>query len=383
MSKPKHTNILLLIVLLFAGQSVCAQVLPEDRFDMLYHSYDGDDVEITGPSILFRKKATKDISLYANYYVDNITSASIDVRSYASKYDEERTEVSLGGDMLVGETILSAGFTDSDENDFQAQTAYFGVSQEIFGGLTTVNMGYSRGWDDVSEMVGGSAVDVGEIDRRAYRVGISQVLTKNLIMSLNYEARTDEGFLNNPYRNYRYEDGTAAGFSWAKEEYPDTRTSSAFSIGGRYFVEERQSSAVYGNARYFDDSWGISAFDVTAGYTLSTMDRWIFDISYRYYDQSKADFYSDLFPFFDSQNFKGRDKELSTMSNETIRAAVTYDLKTSGSGLVARGTINFDLSYIQFDYSDFRDATEGGIAGEESEFDFGAVVGQVYLSFWF
>jgi hypothetical protein len=382
MNKAMRTNILLLVVLLFAGQSVHAQVLPEDRFDALYHSYDGDDVEITGPSILFRKKATKDISLYANYYVDNITSASIDVRSYASKYDEERTEVTVGGDMLVGESILSAGFTDSDENDFQAQTAYFGVSQEIFGGLTTLNMGYSRGWDDVSEIVSDSTVDVGEVDRRAYRVGISQVMTKNLIMSLNYEARTDEGFLNNPYRNYRYEDGTG-GFAWAKEEYPDTRSSSALSVGGRYFVEERQSSSVYGNARYYDDTWGISAYDVTAGYTLSTFDRWIFDISYRYYDQTKADFYSDLFPFANSQNFLGRDKELSTFSDQTIRAAVTYDLKTSGSGFVSRGTVNFDLSYIQFDYSDFRDVPAGGATGDEPLFDFGAVVGQVYLSFWF
>ena len=382
MNKAMHTNTLLLLVLLFAGQSVCAQVLPEDRFDVLYHSYDGDDVEITGPSIMFRKKATKDISLYANYYVDNITSASIDVRSYASKYDEERTEVSVGGDMLVGETILSAGFTDSDENDFEAQTAYFGVSQEIFGGLTTVNMGYSRGWDDVSKIDGSSTVDVGEIDRRAYRVGISQVVTKNLIMSLNYEARTDEGFLNNPYRNYRYEDGFG-GFDWAEEVYPDTRTSSALSIGGRFFVEERQSSAMYGNARYYDDTWGISAFDVTAGYTLATIDRWIFDISYRYYDQSKADFYSDLFPFINSQNFLGRDKELSTFSNQTIRGAVSYDLKTSSYDFISRGTINFDLSYIHFDYDDFRDVPAGGATGDEPLFDFGAVVAQLYLSFWF
>jgi hypothetical protein len=382
MSKPKHTNILLLIVLLLAGQSVCAQVLPEDRFDVLYHSYDGDDVEITGPSILLRKKATKDISLYANYYVDNITSASIDVRSYASKYDEERTEVSVGGDMLFGEAILSGGYTDSDENDFQAQTAYFGVSQEIFGGLTTVNMGYSRGWDDVSEMVSGSAVDVGEADRRAYRVGVSQVMTKNLIMSFEYEGRTDEGFLRNPYRNFRYELG-GGGFDWAKEKYPNTRSSSAFSVGGRYFVEERQSSSVYGNARFYDDTWGITGFNVMGGYTISTRDRWLFDVSYRYYDQSKADFYSDLFPNANAQNFMGRDKELSTFSNHTIRGAVTYDLKTSAYDFVSRGTINFDLSYIYFDYSDFRDVPAGGATGEEPLFDFGAVVGQVYLSFWF
>ena len=63
------------------GQAAVAQVLPEDRADALYHSFDGGGVKITGPSILLRKKVTKDFSAYANYYVDSISSASIDVLS--------------------------------------------------------------------------------------------------------------------------------------------------------------------------------------------------------------------------------------------------------------------------------------------------------------
>ena len=119
------------------------------------------------------------------------------------------------------------------------------------------------------------------------------------------------------------------------------------------------------------------------GYTISTRDRWLFDFSYRYYDQSKADFYSDLFPFQDSQNFMGRDKELSTFSNHTFRAGVTYDLDASAYDLISRGTINFDLSYIYFDYDDFRDEPSTDVLEDEPLFDFGAVVAQVFVSFWF
>ena len=179
-----------------------AQVLPEDRADVLYHSFDGDQIQITGPSILLRKKLTKDFSAYANLYIDSISSASIDVRSYASPYEEKRTEVSLGGDYLLGETILSGGITSSDENDFEARSAYFGISQDIFGGLTTVRLGFARGWDKIGQVTDPSFEE--EADRRSYRLGLSQVVTKNFIMTFDFEGITDEGFLNNPYRNVKY-----------------------------------------------------------------------------------------------------------------------------------------------------------------------------------
>lgn len=371
----------MLVFLLIAGQVAIGQVLPEDRFDILYHSYDGDEVKITGPSILFRKQVTRDISAFANYYVDNISSASIDVRSYASPYSEKRTEISVGGDMLVGETILSAGFTDSDEPDFEAQTAYFGVRQEIFGGMTTIRMGYSRGWDEVGNVEDPSFGE--DIDRRSYRLGVSQVMTKNLIMNFDFEGMTDEGYLNNPYRQVRYAAAVPEGFLWQGEIYPETRTSTAFAVGGRYFVEQRQRSAIYGNVRIFNDTWGIDAFNILGGYTMATIDHWLFDMSYRYYSQSGADFYSDLFPFANAQNFLGRDKEISTYKNHTFRLGVTYDMPVMNINILTRGTVNFDLSYIYFDYDDFRNVPAGGPVGEEPLFDFGATVGQLYVSFWF
>jgi len=370
----------LLLLACCAAAAVNAQVLPEDRADALYHSYDGGGIEITGPSILVRKKLTQDFSAYANYYVDSISSASIDVLSYASPYDEDRTEVSLGGDYLLDETILSAGYTDSDENDFQAKTAWFGVSQDIFGGLTTISLGYARGWDTVEQVTDPSFSE--DVDRRSYRVGIGQVLTKNLVLNLDFEAITDEGFLNNPYRQVRYLDASSPdGYLWQPEVYPNTRTSNAFSIGARYFV--RTGSAVYGNARVFNDTWGVDAWDTQLGYVYSTPQDWLFDVSFRYYSQTAADFYSDLFAFANAQNFLARDKELSTFTDYSVRFSATYALPVADWGFVERGSASVVYDYFYFDYDDFRNVLDGGAPGTEPLYNFSADVIQLYVSFWF
>ena len=281
-----------LVALQLFSAAAVGHVLPEDRFDVLYHSYDGDNVEITGPSILLRKQVTDNFSGYANLYIDSISSASIDVLSYASPYSEQRNEISVGGDYLLGDTILRAGFSNSDEPDFKAQTAYFGVTQDLFGGLTTVRLGFARGWDEVGKVNDPDFKE--DVDRRSYRLGLTQVITKNLLMDFNFEAITDEGFLNNPYRNYRYRDfSVPEGFLWAPEVYPNTRTSSAFSIGARYFL--KPSSSVYGDMRFFTDTWGIQAWNAAIGYSYPFRKDWLLDLGYRFYTQTGADFYRDLF----------------------------------------------------------------------------------------
>ncbi len=50
------------LTLFFGASSVYAAVLPEDRADLLYHSYDGGGAEISGPSLLVRKKFGEHIS---------------------------------------------------------------------------------------------------------------------------------------------------------------------------------------------------------------------------------------------------------------------------------------------------------------------------------
>lgn len=364
--------------LLLAANAALAGVLPEDRADVLYHYYDGGGVQIDGPSILVRKKAGERLSFTGNYYVDSVSSASIDVVTQASKYSEQRTEYSLGMDFLRGDTLMSMGLTKSDERDYQAHTINLGISQEIFGGLTTVNMGYTRGSDDV----GRRGSDFNEqADHWRYRLGVTQVMTRNLLVSLDYEAVSDEGYLNNPYRRVRYLDpDSPAGYSYQDEVYPRTRDSNAVALRARYHLPYR--AALSAGYRWFDDSWGIGASTVEIGYT-HPRERFTWDIGYRYYTQNAADFYSDLFPFRDAQNYLARDKELSRFTSHGLRFAVGYEMALAIGAGIEKGAVNLVYDHIIFDYDDFRDVRGSSTPGTEPLYDFSADVIQLFLSVWF
>ena len=131
--KPFLKRYLTIVALLGVSQAGIAGVLPDDRSDVLYHQYIGGGVEITGPSILMRKSIGKSVSVVANYYVDMVSSASIDVITTASPYTEERTQYSLAADYLRGNTMMSVGVTSSEESDFDSSTYNLSITQDMFG----------------------------------------------------------------------------------------------------------------------------------------------------------------------------------------------------------------------------------------------------------
>ncbi|HKE94375.1 MAG TPA: DUF3570 domain-containing protein [Povalibacter sp.] len=379
-----------------------AGVLPEDRADLLYHRYDGGGVTIHGPSLLVRKTLAEKYSFTANYYMDMVTSASIDVEvSGASQYKEEREQWSLGFDYLRGKTTYSLNYTNSEENDYIAKTASFNISQDLFGDLTTISMGFSKGDDTVRRTIPDPAnpeirivdPDFNEsVERWSYRVGVSQILTRSLILSLGLEVITDEGYLHNPYRSFRYVDPEDdLRFKLATEVYPHTHTSNAASLNGRYFLPWR--AAAFGGYRFYTDTWGIDANTFELGYTHPWHNTgWTFEASFRYYEQGHADFYSDLFPRIDYQNFMGRDKELSTFTSKSLHLGATYEFARTGWKFIKKGTLNLYYDRMQFDYDDFRDARFSMLpaddpgfhpAGTEPLYTFGANVIQAFISVWF
>lgn len=380
----KHLSTFLIIGLCSFYHLSNAAVLPEERVDLLYHKYDGGGITIDGPSIVVRKNFDEQVSVTANHYVDSITSASIDVLVSASveSYTEERTQQSLGVDYLYEKSTLNYSYTNSLENDFDGTTHSFGVTQEMFGGLSTVSLGYSIGSNIITKTK--KADFEKESSFKNYRVSLGQVLTKKLILSLAYNIITDEGFLNNPYREYRYEDTTAStGYNFSAENYPDTRTSNAVSFNLRYYLPYR--AAVFGGYRFFTDSWGIKGDTYEVGYIHPFENNWTLELGLRYYQQTQADFYSDLFPFGGPlnppQNFFGRDKELSTFSDYTINIGVSY--KFENLGFVEKATANLFYSHIQFDYDNFTDVSDKPTIGNEPLYSFSAGVTRLFFSFWF
>ena len=303
-----------------------------------------------------------------------------DPRGTAKKAD-------VKGYYIGGKTAYTASYSNSKESDYVSDNWHVGISQDMFGDLTTVTMGYTRGFDTVSARSGNTISKMGQVDRRSYDLGLSQIFTRNLIGSVMLEVITDEGFLNNPYRFVRYADLTdARGWNTQPEAYPHTRTSTALTAKARYYLWYRAAASA--SYRYFSDTWGIRGNTLELGYTHPLGNRWIIEGRVRLYRQNAANFYSDLFSRRDAFNFLARDKDLAAGQNISLGGKLTYAFLPDGWKMFKRGTVTLDVSRIQFKYDDFRDIKDYGVAngytaGTEPLYRFHANVMQLYASMFF
>lgn len=369
------------LLLAITGQGF-AGVLPEDRADVLYHLYDGGGVTIDGPSILVRKKVGKSLSVVGNYYVDMVSSASIDVITTASPYTEERKQWSLGMDYLRGNTTMRLNYVSSEESDYDAETIAFSVSQDMFGDLTTLTLGYALGDDLVRRSDDPSFRRT--LDKQTYAIGLTQILTKNLISTLNFETVTDEGFLNNPYRSVRYFDaGSALGYSYEPELYPNTRTSNAVGLRARYFLPYR--AAIEGEYRYFIDTWDVEGHTAALTYIHPWKD-FTFTGKFRYHNQTGAHFYRDIFSRSEATNFRGRDKELSPLTSYTFKIKASYEfLNDDGNdwGFIKKASVTGSIDFLHVNYDDFSDLTAAAPLGSEPLYQLDADIFQIFVTIWY
>jgi hypothetical protein len=364
MTNKLRTGLRSFVITCLAVGAAQAGVLPEDRADVLYFRYDGGGVVIDGPSMLVRKSIGEHVSVQANHYVDMVSSASIDVETSASPYDDERTQSSLSIDILHGKSTYTLGAVKSDESDYIANTAFVGISHDMFGDLTTVGFGYKKGQNDVFRNVKIDGVKVrdpsfqDEMESQSFNVSLSQIITRNLLLSGQYEVVTDEGFLRSPYRFVRFFQGPEAqGQDF--EKYPQTRSSNAASVRAKYFLPYR--AAIDSMYRYYTDTWGVIGHTGELGY-VHPLDKawaggnWIFEGRVRYYTQTAADFYRDIFPRADFANFMARDKELATYDAITAGVTATYEFKLARFPWLTKGSLNFRYDYMTVNYDNFRDA---------------------------
>jgi hypothetical protein len=379
-------------------RATCADVLPDDRADIFYSKYSGGGMDITGESVLVRKKFTENFAVEANYFIDKVSGASIDVLSQASQIKDERKQKSGTVEYVHDKTTYTASFINSVERDYKSDTGSFSLKQDMFGDLTTLSLAFSNTNDTVGENNGTAFVPkvawLGHAESRSYDVDLSQILTKNFIAGVNFNVITDQGYLANPYRQVRFLDpnNAAKGYSPDVQMYPDTRTSTAIQVEGKYYLPYR--AAVTASYRYFRDTWAIVGNTYEIDYTHPISNIWILEGRFRYYKQNHANFYSDLFAYASEFRFEGRDQDLAAQDNYTIGAKATYAFLPNGWKIFKRATVTFDVSRIAFHYLDFRDIkyygenSAPGIVGgyqpgSEPLYQFNATVYQIYMSMFF
>jgi hypothetical protein len=330
---------------LLAAGGARAVELPEDRADLMYHHFEGGDRDRAyGPALLVRKRLGDTVSLSGLYYMDIVSGASIDVVTTASPFKETRNEGALALDYVYRDASIALSYTTSKEPDYLAKSANIDVAQEVFGGMTTVSLGYTRAWDKVGRK------DEGYFDSAKhwrYRFGLTQILTPRWMASANFEAVSDDGFLGSAYRAAR------VFGALVPERNPRTRTSRAVTLRAIGDLGSRDSGRA--EYRYFWDTWDISAHTLEFGYSRYFGDRWLGDGYLRYYKQDRALFYSDNATT--ETTYISRNRQLSTFDSYALGAKAAYTLKRVPGRYEIR--LNGALERLLFKYRDFTDVRDG------------------------
>jgi hypothetical protein len=306
----------------------------------------------------------------------------------------------VGADFLHGKTTYSVGYINSVEPDYKANTTYYSLSQDMFGDLTTITLGYRRGWDNVYRDECNPALPAHAIgtecpqiindpafhqrtDHWGYSFGLTQILTRNLLANVNYEILTDQGYLANPYREIRYASPGGVGFTLAPQIYPGTRTSNAASVQLKYYLPWR--AALTGSYRFYHDTFGIVGNTLETDYTFPLWKGWVFDASLRYYTQTHASFYSDLFPYANYANFLARDRELAAFDSWTPGVGASYEFAIPQAPWIHKSTANIRYDRLMINYKDFRNALLAAQygAGNEPLYKLDANVLEAWFSIWY
>lgn len=334
--------------------------LPENRADAMMHVYDGGGLRASGPALLVRKKVMDTVSLSGSYYVDTVSSASIDVVTSASPYKEKRNEYTLGADYTVRDTLLSISASSSKEPDYTAEALNLDVSQEVFGGMSTIAFGFTHGNDHVGKKDTPGFADNAKHWR--YRLGLTQILSPRWLATANIEVVSDAGFLGNPYRVARVF-GAAV-----PERMPRTRSSRAIKF--RILGDIGSGASVHTDYRYFWDNWEIKAHTFEFGGTRHLGEKWLGDAYGRYHKQNRALFYSD-----NAQTetaYVTRNRQLSTFNTFAVGGKVSYQLRNVPGQYELR--LNGAYERVRFNFSDFTDLRSG------SPYSMDANVLQLFLS---
>jgi len=343
-----------------AASGARAVDLPEDHAEALYHLYNGGGVTAQGPALLVRKSIADKVSLTGTYYVDAVSNASIDVVTTASPYRETRQEFALSGDYVYRDSQITVAASTSHEPDYVANNGSIDVTQEVFGGMTNVSLGFSRGSDRVTKK--GSPEFQDHATHWQYRLGATQILTPRWLMSANFEALSDDGFLGSPYRVARVF-GAAV-----PERNPRTRTGRAVKL--RLIGDLGNRDAMHLEYRYFRDTWAIKAHTAELGYSRYLGQAWLADAYARYYTQSHALFYSDN--AISETTYVSRNRQLSTFNDGSLGAKLSYTVRKIPGRYEVK--LNGAYEYTRFKFKDFTDVRTGSLYGYSSS------VVQLYVS---
>ena len=219
-----------------------------------------------------------------------------------------------------------------------------GLSNGFYSGRTiTGNPNYNPIFDEFADET-----------RNSYSVGFgfSQILTKNLQGSLALDFVQQQGLLSTPFQRVYFgdiADSFIENFQLADaiEQLPDSRFKIA--AGGRLNWYLNATFVVRTFYRYYSDDWGINSHTASIEVPIKLSDKFTIYPSYRYYQQTAADYFNPYEEALSTDTYYTSDYDLSAYSANQLGMGVSYTDIFTSAHVWKFGLKSIDLKYYKYD----------------------------------
>jgi len=366
-----------------APEPVLAQEEPGWSFNtsLLYYGEDDDRVQDLSLKTLSKRTFVDDRYLSLGLTVDALTGASPNgalPQSVAQTFTQpsgKNTFTTPPGEFPLDDTFrdtrvaitadweqplgrlwaMNIGASASKEFDYLHLGLNAKISRDFNNRNTTLSGGFAVAMDDV-DPIGGTPtgltqmLPVGDLSNRRGSeskdifdviLGVTQVVSRNFLMQVNYSYSDSSGYLSDPYKILTVVDGVTGdavpllplfpqdqGPSHLNyfEHRPDSRSKHSLYTQGKYYMNGKVLDASY---RYMTDDWEIDS------HTIDVRLRWpvggdkYLEPHLRFYTQTAAEFYQlslidgDPLPEYASADYRLGDFDAITLG-------MKYGWKTGG-----------------------------------------------------
>jgi hypothetical protein len=316
----------------------------------LFYKESGGRTQVLNPLILWNQdfgRSGGQLSLNLGY--DSISGASptgayptADVTTSASgtvtasgnipeaNYTDNRKSVGLSYGRRFGANLPTVNLTYAKENDYTARAIGFTDAWTLVGGRATLHLGFAFSRDIVSPVKNPVTNPTGADlslpkNTNGFSLGWTWVFGERDLADISFSLMNLSGYLTDPYKVVPV--GTPASNENAPESRPDTRSRRAVVLKySHYFLWGASVNVLY---RFYDDDWGVTANTIDVTYNHKIGADWIVSPEIRFYTQTGASFYANIFPT--PQSYMSADYRLSPFGSFLAGLKVTHRIYDSVS----------------------------------------------------
>ena len=293
-----------LATLLYPSLHVQGEI-PHQQYDYSYQLYQEDDDRIRVESHYIRGQIEINdaTSFRFQWLNDTISGASPTgampggVQPFLSDVEDVRTGILGAISRQFGDHRVELEISHSKENDYLSRGYALSDTLELNQKNTTITYGANYLDDIVTIPI------LGERNKHGYDLfsGVSQIIDKNTVVSVNLTMGYNNGYLNDPYKVVQRTDSTQVPdgsggtidvpvVNLYRENRPDSRFRQVLQLEGKHYFAAADG-ALDAVVRFSHDDYGILSETLQLEWRQNVRDHLQIVPFFRYFHQNAANFF--------------------------------------------------------------------------------------------